>query len=84
MSQTTPRQVLYALVSAGLVMVTAVLAGGAAVAGIVPTWWTVALGVGLAAATVYLTLRWRNTAVVLLIAVGLFIVWMVGTLILAA
>jgi len=84
MSEPTPRQVLYALVSAGFWAVTLVLTIGAAVSGLSPTVWTIVLGVGLLASGVWIGLNWRRTGPVLLIAIGLFLAWMVGTLVVAA
>ena len=81
MSEPTPRQVLYGLVSAGFWLATLILAIGAAVAGLVPTWWTATLAVLLTSTGVWMAVRWRRTGPVLLVAIGLFILWMVGTLI---
>lgn len=61
----------------------AVLTIGAASAGLVPTWWSAALALGIAVGGTWMAQNWRNTAGVLLVAIGLFIVWLVGTLILA-
>lgn len=83
MSEPTPRQVLYALVAAGFVVVVIILTAGAAMAGLVPTWWSVTLAVAIAAAGVWMAMNWRRTAVMLLLAIGLFIAWLVGTVILA-
>ena len=83
MSEPSPRQVLYALVAGGFLLVVAVLVVGAAVAGLVPSWWTWATGVGVVLAGVWFALNWRRTAVVLLGAIGLFLCWTIGTLILA-
>lgn len=82
-TEPTPRQVLYALVAGGFVIVVAILTIGGAMAGLVPTWWTVVLGLLTAAAAVWIALRWRRTGPVLLVAIGIFLVWMVGTLALA-
>ena len=74
------RQVLYALVAGGFVVVVAVLVVGAAYAGLVPTWWSVIAGAatllvgGLSAA------RWRDTRFVLLASILLFLGWTVVTL----
>lgn len=80
----TPRQVLYALVAGGLLVVVAVLTIGGAAAGLVPTWWSGSLAVGIAVGGVWMAQNWRHTAVVLLLAIGLFVVWLVGTLALAS
>ncbi len=82
-TEPTPRQILYALVAGGFVIVVGILTVGGAMAGLVPTWWTVAMGVSLGVASVWMALRWRRTGPVLLLAIGLFLVWMVGTLALA-
>jgi hypothetical protein len=82
--ETTPRQVLYALVAAGFVLVVAILTIGGASAGIVPTWWSALLALAIALVGTWLAQNWQRTASVLVLAIGLFLVWMVGTLILAA
>lgn len=79
----SPRQVLYALVAGGFVVVVAILAVGGAVAGLVPSWWSVMLAVGLIGVSVWGSLNWRRTGLLLSLAIGLFVVWMVGTLMLA-
>ena len=81
MSEPTPRQVLYGLVSAGFWLVTLILTAGAAMAGLIPPWWTWTLTVLLAVSGVWMGVRWRRTGPVLLVSIGLFVVWMVGTLI---
>jgi hypothetical protein len=81
--ETTPRQVLYALISAGFVLVVATLTIGGASAGIVPTWWSGLLALVIALAGTWMAQNWRRTVSVLVLAIGLFLVWMVGTLILA-
>lgn len=83
MSEPTPRQVLYALVAAGFVIVVVVLTIGAAVAGLVPTWWSIALAVATLGVAIWIGLNWRRTGASLLLAIGLFVVWLVGTLALA-
>jgi len=83
MSEPTPRQVLYALVAGGFVLVVAVLVIGGASAGIVPTWWSASLAFLVALGVTWMAQNWRRTAEVLSIGIGLFVVWMVGTLILA-
>lgn len=79
-TEPTPRQILYALVAGGFVIVVAILAIGGAMAGLVPVWWSVFLGLLIAIAGIWIALRWRKTGPVLLLAIGLFLVWMVGTL----
>ncbi|MGD2059878.1 MAG: hypothetical protein PVF87_03365 [Acidimicrobiia bacterium] len=81
--ETTPRQVLYALVAAGFVLVVIVLTIGAASAGLVPTWWSATLAFVIAIGGTWMAQNWRRTGEVLLIAIGIFVVWLVGTLILA-
>ena len=83
MSEPTPRQVLYALVAAGFLVVVGMLVVGAAVARLVPTWWTVTLACALVAAAIWTIFNWRRTAAALGLAIGLFVVWMVGTLVVA-
>lgn len=83
MTEPTPRQVLYALVAAGFVLVVAVLVIAGASAGITPTWWSASLAMMIAVAAIWMARNWRRTAGMLSIAIGLFVVWMVGTLILA-
>jgi hypothetical protein len=82
-SEPTPRQVLYALVAGGFVVVVGVLIGGAAVAGLVPTWWTIAATLVAISVAAWSAFNWRRTAVVLVLAIGLFLAWAIGTLILA-
>jgi len=83
-SEPTPRQVLYALVSGGFLLVVGALVTGAAVSGLVPIWWTVVMATVLAVASVWTAFNWRRTAIVLLDAIGLFLVWTIGTLIVAS
>ena len=84
MSEPSPRQVLYALVAGGFVVVVGVLIGGAAVAGLVPGWWTIVTTLVAISVAVWSAINWRRTAVVLALAIGLFLAWAIGTLILAA
>lgn len=74
------RQVLYALVSAGFVVVVAVLVIGAAYAGLVPVWWSVVGGASTLVVGGLSALRWRDTRFVLLTSILLFLGWTVGTL----
>lgn len=83
MTEPTPRQVLYALVAAGFLLVVAVLVAGGAVSGIVPVWWSVVMGIAVALSAGWTVFRWRRTGPVLLVAIGLFLIWMIGTLIAA-
>lgn len=79
----TPRQVLYALVAGGFVLIAAVLSVGAASAGIVPPWWSGVMAVAIGGGALWMALNWRRTGPVLLIGMGLFVLWMVGTLLVA-
>lgn len=79
-AQPSERQVLYALVGSGFLVVTAVLVIGAAVAGLVPTWWTVICAATLVAVTAVVALRWKDTRTVLSLTILLFLGWTVGTL----
>ena len=81
MSEPTPRQVLYALVAAGFVALTLVLAVAAAAAGLTPVWWTVAAVAAIVVVTAYLVFRWRRTVPALGLAIGLLVVWVIGTLV---
>lgn len=81
--ETTSRQVLYALVSAGFVAVVVILTIGAASAGLVPTWWSGLLAISIVLTATWIAQNWRSTMLVLAVAIGLFLMWMVGTLILA-
>jgi hypothetical protein len=78
----TERQVLYALVAGGFVVVVTVLVFGAAFAGLVPTWWTVLGGSATLGVGGLCAFRWRETRVVLLSSILLFLTWTVGTLLL--
>ena len=80
MTEASPRQVLYALVSAGFLTVVLVLVVGSAVAGLVPGWWTVTMSVFLVVVAVWSAFSWRRTGPVLLLSIGLLIAWTVGTL----
>ncbi len=79
----TPRQVLYALVAGGFVVVVIVLTIGAAGAGIVPTWWSGSMALAIALGGSWMASNWRRTGPVLAIGIGLFILWMIGTLLVA-
>ena len=81
MTETTPRQVLYALVSGGFLLVVLVLIIGSAVAGIVPGWWTAAMSATLAVAAVWSAFSWRRTGAVLIASIGLLAIWTAGTLV---
>ena len=83
MSEPSPRQVLYALVAGGFDIVVAVLVAGAAIAGLVPTWWTVASSLAVVSVGAWSAFNWRKTTVVLTSAIGLFVAWTMGTLVVA-
>lgn len=82
--EATPRQVLYALVAGGFVVVVAILTIAAAGAGLVPAWWSVVLAAGILIGAIWMTANWRDTGRVLSVAIGLFVAWLVGTLMLAS
>jgi hypothetical protein len=82
-SEPSPRQVLYALVAAGFLAVVAILIVGAAIAGLVPPWWSMVMAAGLVLIGIWSGLNWRETAPVLLVSIGYLVIWMIGTLILA-
>lgn len=84
MSEPTPRQVLYGLVAGGFQIVVVVLIVGAAAAGLVPLWWTATISVIVLAVAVWMLRHWRRTGPLLALAIGVFLVWMVGTLLVAA
>lgn len=80
----TPRQVLYALVAGGFVVIVTVLTIGGAVAGVVPGVWTLAMTLAIVGAGGWMVSNWRRTGPVLVIGIGLFLAWMVGTLLLVS
>lgn len=79
----TPRQVLYALVGGGFLSIVGLLTVGGAVARFVPIWWTAIMTLLVLGAGVWTVVRWRDTSRVLMISIGLLVLWMVGTLLLA-
>jgi hypothetical protein len=81
--ETSPRQVLYGLVAAGFVLVVIILTIAGASAGLVPTWWSATLAFVIAIAGTWMAQNWRHTGSTLLIAIGILLFWMVGTLLLA-
>jgi hypothetical protein len=81
--EATPRQVLYALVAGGFLVVVGVLIVGAAAAGVAPIWWTVLAGAMWLIAAIWGARRWRRTGQVLLLTLGLLAVWVVVTLLVA-
>lgn len=83
MSEPSPRQVLYALVAGGFLAVVAILIVGAAVAGLVPAWWSAVMTAGLVFTALWSAINWQRTAPVLLVSIGLLVIWATGTLIVA-
>ena len=73
------RQVLYGLVSAAfhLVVLVLILAGRP----LVPGWWSWATGIAWSLVTVTGILTWRRTARLLVMTIGLFLAWAIGTII---
>ena len=80
MSEPTPRQVLYALVAGGFILVVLVLVVGSAASGLSPTWWTITMATSLTGVAIWSGLNWRRTGPVLLSSIVLLILWTVGTL----
>jgi len=80
MSEPTPRQVLYALVAGGFILVVMILVVGSAASGLSPTWWTFTMATSLTGVTIWSGMNWRRTGPVLLISIGLLVIWTVGTL----
>jgi hypothetical protein len=76
--------VLYALVAGGFIVVVGVLVVGAAVAGLVPTWWTIVMTVAVVASALWAALRWQKTGPALAVSIGLLVFWVIGTLLLRA
>lgn len=83
MSEPTPRQVLYALVGGGFFIVVLALIVGAAVVGVVPVPWTLAMGGLWLILAIWSALKWRRTGDVLLLAIGLFLFWALATALIA-
>jgi hypothetical protein len=82
-TEPSPRQVLYALVAGGFLVVVVVLIAGAAMVGLVPGWWSMVMAVAALLVAAWSALNWRKTAGVLLTSIGLLLIWVIGTLILA-
>ena len=80
MTEPSPRQVLYALVAAGFLLVVMILVIGAAVAGLTPPWWTATMSTLVIVAGVWCGLHWRRTGPVLLGSIAIFLLWAIGTL----
>lgn len=78
---TPERQVLYALVGVGFLVVVAVLVVAAAAVGLVPVWWTVVSATAWFLVVAAVALDWRATARVLGSTILLFLAWTVGTLV---
>jgi hypothetical protein len=76
--------VLYALVAGGFIVVVGVLVVGAAVAGLVPTWWTIVMTLAVVASALWAVLRWQKTGPALAVSIGLLVFWVIGTLLLRA
>jgi len=82
-TESSPRQVLYAAVAACFLVVVALLIVAGAVTGLLPTWWTATLGGSLMLLAVWSGYNWRRTGPVLLGSIGFFVIWAIGTLIVA-
>lgn len=82
-AEPSPRQVLYALVSAGFLLVVLALTVGAAVAGLVPVPWTVVMLAVTVGSGIWGGFNWTRTGPLLVVSISLFVVWTVGTLLLA-
>jgi len=82
-TEPSPRQVLYAAVAACFLVVVALLIVAGAVTGLVPAWWTAALGGSLMLLAIWSGYNWRRTGPVLFGAIGFFVIWTIGTLIVA-
>lgn len=83
MTEPTERQVLYALVGVGFMVIVGVLVVFAQVVGLVPTWWTGVAATAWLGSAALVAVQWRRTGRVLLVTIGLFIGWTVGTLVVA-
>lgn len=83
MNEPTPRQVLYAWVATGFLLVVLVFVMGAAIVGLVPIWWTVTMVATVGILGIWSALNWLKTGPLLVTSIGLFVVWTVGTLLVA-
>ncbi len=83
MTEPTPRQVLYGLVSAGFFVVVLALIIGAGVTGVIPLQWTLTMAVIWLILALWSAFNWTQTARVLLISIGLFLFWAVTTVLIA-
>ena len=81
MTEPSPRQVLYALVSAGFLVVVAVLVVGSALVGLSPVSWTAVMLLLLVSLATWSAFNWSRTGPVLLMSIGLLLIWTVGTLV---
>lgn len=81
MTQPSERQVLYALVAGGFLVVVGVLIAGAQAVGIVESWWTLLTGAMWLVSALIVGFQWRRTGRVLAVTIGLFVFWTVGTLV---
>lgn len=77
------RQVLYALVAGGFIAVVAVLVVAAAYSGLAPAWWTVVTASATVLTALLATARWRDTRMVMLTSITLFLIWTIGTLLIS-
>jgi uncharacterized membrane protein YhhN len=75
----TPRQVLYGLVAAGFHLVVAILAVASARLG--PAWWNWSVAVVWVVGAVVIASRWRRIGTALTVAVGVFLMWAVGAVV---
>ncbi len=80
MNAPSERQVLYALVSAGFLLVVGVLTTVAWSTGLSPQWWSLTMAVLWVIATGYSALQWRQTGRILMVSILSFLIWTVGTL----
>lgn len=84
MTEPSPRQVLYALVAGGFLVVVAALVVGASVTGLVPPWWTGVSAAGLVVLSIWSARNWRSTVRLLLGSIAAFVIWAIGTLVVAS
>jgi len=77
----SPRQILYALVAAGLHIVVAVLVLAGSATGAVPGWATALLAVLWLTAAAIMAKDWQRTGRVLGLSLGVFIAWAVLSLV---
>lgn len=81
MTEPTERQVLYVMVAGAWLLVVGVLAVVAWRTGLSPLGWSVAFAVLWLAALGVGIRMWRRTGRVLLLSLGVFVVWVIGTLV---